>query len=100
MRITNINLKPYNKGNLKAYIDITFEGKLSIKQCKLLEGKKGFFIGYPANKNGEKYYPFIKVSDDAIDFKNYIIEEVIKEYNKLVEKIEEDYQEENVNEVI
>ena len=99
MKITSINLKPYNKGNMRAYVDITFEGKLSIKQCKLLQGKNGYFIGYPSNQKGDKYYPYVKISEEANEFKNSILSEVLKEYNKTAKEIESQ-PEEDVNEVI
>jgi hypothetical protein len=42
------------------------EGKepfLTIKDCKIVEGSKGQFVGFPSRKDGEKWWPMVYGSD-------------------------------------
>ena len=37
---------------------------LTIKDCKLVEGSKGPFVGFPARKDGEKWWPMMYGNDE------------------------------------
>lgn len=45
------------KSNLKAFIELKLDDTLIVKGLRLVEGKKGLFVSYPATKGKDgKYY--------------------------------------------
>ena len=52
-----INLKPYNKGKLRAFFDVLTAEGFTIKGFKIMEGINGEFVSRPSqqDKNGEWY---------------------------------------------
>jgi DNA-binding cell septation regulator SpoVG len=51
---------------LKAFVDVTIEGEITLKGIRLIEDSKGMWLGFPQNKyvkNGlTKYVPIVEVS--------------------------------------
>ncbi|MDH5542720.1 MAG: septation regulator SpoVG [Nitrospinota bacterium] len=86
MNITEVVIRPVEDERLKAYVSLTFEDALVIKDIKIVDGKNGLFVSMPSRrkKNG-KYqdiaHPintdFRKMMEDRI-FSEY--KEVMKEY--------------------
>ena len=52
-----INMKPYNKGKLRAFFDVLTAEGFTIKGFKIMEGINGEFVSRPSqqDKNGEWY---------------------------------------------
>jgi DNA-binding cell septation regulator SpoVG len=52
-----INIKPYNKGKLRAFFDVLTAEGFTIKGFKIMEGINGEFVSRPSqqDKNGEWY---------------------------------------------
>jgi stage V sporulation protein G len=80
MKITQVKIKKQDMDKLKAFASVTVENKLVLTGMKVIEGKNGLFVAMPSNKKGEEYFdiyfPITK------EFRQYIIDEVLKEYNK------------------
>lgn len=52
------------KGNEEyVFYDIMISNTVIIKDCKVVEGKNGDFIGTPAREQGGKWYPQAYISD-------------------------------------
>lgn len=47
-----------NRGALIAFVDVTLNGELTIKGCKIMSSNGGKFVGMPSQKNEKdgKYY--------------------------------------------
>lgn len=89
MEITKVNIyKISGKDSLKAFASINIDDELVVKNLKVVEGKKGLFVSYPAEKgnDGEYYdqvYPLNK------DTRDYISETIIEAYEKEDAKTEQ-----------
>ena len=79
----------------KAYFDVTFVGmslpfNLTVKGCRLVEGKDGLFVSPPSIKkeiDGEtKYDNMVFFGDDT---KDKVLKAALDEYNGASEKVEE-----------
>ena len=73
------------------YFDLKYGGVV-ITGCRLVEGKKGDFLGMPSkyNEKDEEYYPIVFMSRDVHDaFMNII--EAADDNDKWVEVDEDDY---------
>lgn len=69
------------KGNLKAFVDISFDSGFVIKGLRIVEGKKGLFLGMPrqAGKDGQWYniaYPTTK------EMRQRLSEIILSAYNE------------------
>ena len=76
MTTTTLNIKAtrvqkLNKENskTKAFVDITIEDSITIKNIKVIEGENGLFVGLPSekSKSTEKWYPFIRLSKEVFE---------------------------------
>jgi len=77
MKITVSRMKKLPEGNLKAFADVTFDGVLTIKGCKLFQGSRGLFASLPSQKGkDEKYYETVLISDEALksEFNKVLVE--------------------------
>ena len=82
MKITDIKFRtPINQGNLKAYIDITFDDCFIVHNAKIIKGKTGLIIAMPAEKRNKKFID--KVHPITTEFRKYITEEVVTKYTEL-----------------
>ena len=83
MKITNIELRApkKNKGNLKAYVDITFDDCLVIHNAKVVEGKNDLIVCFPSTKIKKTYKDIIHPITS--EFRKYITDEVIAKYKEL-----------------
>ena len=65
-------------GMTKAFCDVTVDGKLVLRGFRVVEGKNGFFVGYPQELNDGKWYLRVYTKDE--DVKAAIEREVLKAY--------------------
>lgn len=84
LNISHVRIKKFeDKGNFKAYVDLTIANSFMIKGLRIIEGGEGLFLTMPSkkNKDGEGY------TDIAHPISKEIKEEiealVFEEYNKL-----------------
>jgi stage V sporulation protein G len=50
MEITEIRIVLANDGSLRAFVTITLDNSLAIRDMKIIEGPKGLFVSMPSKK--------------------------------------------------
>ena len=75
----------------KAYFDVMFVGmslpfNLTIKGCRLVEGRDGLFVAPPSIKKDEEYQNTVFFGDDTRD---KVLKAALYEYNGTLEVIEQ-----------
>ena len=55
-----------NKGKLLAFVDLTVSEVITVKGFKIFDGSKGRFVGFPDQKQGDKYFPTVVVDDKEV----------------------------------
>lgn len=80
-KITNISVRKYERGKMLAFVDISFDHCITIKNCILYKTEKDYFLAMPnfKDKNG-KYKALVKLSDPL--YANVIIQ-VLDVYNSV-----------------
>lgn len=55
MKITGVNVFPVNEEKLKAYISITLDDSLVVRNLRIIDGDQGLFVAMPSRKqkNGQ-----------------------------------------------
>ena len=83
MKITDVRftMMKEDKGNLKAFVSVTFEDCLIVTGIRLLDGKNGLFISFPQNKDSEGEYHDI-VFPNSKEGREAITEKIIEAYNE------------------
>lgn len=84
MKITEVRINKFEKGNVKGFATITLENALVVSGLTIIEGKKGLFVSMPNQKGSDgKYYDTVyPLSKSGRD---YINNEVLDAYNKVIE---------------
>ena len=75
----------------KAYFDVIFVGmslpfNLTIKGCRLVEGKDGLFVSQPQVKKDEEYQNIVFFGDDT---REKVLKAALDEYNGVADVVEE-----------
>ena len=83
---------------IKAYFDVTFVGmslpfNLTVKGCRLVEGKDGLFVSPPSIKKEDEYQNMVFFGDDT---KDKVLKAALDEYHGVNEVVEEKSTEELV----
>ncbi len=66
-------------GPLKAFVDVSIEGKFLIKGIRVVEGNKGIFVSMPQERGKDgKWYEQVQFLDDG--FKRQMTETVLEAY--------------------
>lgn len=82
MQITEIKVYPAKDGGrLKAYATIVFEGVFIVRDLKVIEGDKGYFVSMPSRRRKDGTFRDI-VHPLNSDTRKHIEEMIISEYNK------------------
>lgn len=69
------------EGPLKAFVDVSVEGKFLIKGIRVVDGNKGIFVSMPQERGKDgKWYDQVQLLDD--DFKRQMTETVLEAYRK------------------
>ncbi len=71
LNIKAIRVQKLNKENskTKAFVDISIDDAVIIKNIKVIEGENGLFVGLPSEKSRttEKWYPFIRFNKETFE---------------------------------
>ena len=61
MNVTETRISLFEKqgSNLKAFVSITFDFCLAVKDLTVMTGKNGLFVKWPSKKVGEEYQDII-----------------------------------------
>jgi DNA-binding cell septation regulator SpoVG len=74
MEITISNVRPATHRSIKGNFDVSFSDiQLTIKECRLISGSSGFFIGFPSQKQDDGQYKNLIFMND----KNPYYEEIL-----------------------
>ncbi len=81
LKVTEVRWKELDGSRkVKGFADVTLNSAVTIKGCKLIEGKDGLFVGWPSVKRGEDYVDLIFSSDKDV---RDMIESAIKKESGL-----------------
>ncbi len=83
MEITEVSVRPVNDERLRAYVSITIEDALVIKDIKIVEGKNGLFVSMPSRRNKSGKYQDIAHPINT-SFRKELERCIFDEYRKLV----------------
>lgn len=68
-------------GACKAFLDVVFDDMILVAGCQVVSGPKGLFGALPSQKSKDgKYYPVVKLKDDAT--RNAFSEACVAAYEK------------------
>lgn len=86
MKITEVKVYPAKEtpGRLKAYATIVFDNSFIVRDLKVIEGNKGFFVSMPSRRRKDGSFRDI-VHPLNSDMRKSIEEVVIEEYKKVAE---------------
>jgi stage V sporulation protein G len=85
MKITEIKVYPAKEGGrLKAYATIVFENVFIVRDLKIIEGEKGFFVSMPSRRRKDGTFRDI-VHPLNSETRKQIEELIITEYGKAAE---------------
>ena len=85
--LTEVQIWPVRhpeSSRVKAMATITFNGALRVSGCRIIEGSKGLFLSYPAEKKpgSDQYFPLFHAVDRNLGDK--IQHEVLTRFHSLV----------------
>ena len=74
-----MKIREYEKGNMKAFVDVTFDACFVVKGMKIMNGQNGLFVAMPSQeKNGEYFDTAFPVTKE---FRQELIDAVLDKYN-------------------
>jgi stage V sporulation protein G len=84
IEITEIKVYPTNDGGkLKAYATIVFENCFIVRDLKIIEGDKGYFVSMPSRRRKDGTFRDIVHPLDS-QTREMVEGQIIQEYNKVV----------------
>lgn len=86
MEITEVKVYPAkeNGSRLKAYATVVFDNSFIIRDLKVIEGDKGFFVSMPSRRRKDGTFRDI-VHPLNSEMRKTIEDTIIKEYKKVIE---------------
>ncbi len=87
MEITEVKVYPAKEsGRLKAYATIVFDSSFIIRDLKVIEGTKGYFVSMPSRKRKDGTFRDI-VHPLNSDTRSSIENQVIEEFKKVMGEV-------------
>jgi stage V sporulation protein G len=84
MQVTEIRIYPTDEEDLvKAYVTITFDNCLMIREIKIIKGTTGYFVSMPSRKQRDGTRQAIAYPSNA-ETRNMIERAILAEYEKVV----------------
>jgi len=85
--LTEVRVFPFKEdlGHLKALAVVTFNGSLTVRGLRVMDGTDGLFVSYPLDPfyRGEDIRSVVKPEDAAL--KAYVEEKVLAEYARVTD---------------
>ena len=83
MKITSINVRKVEKedSNLRAFVNITIDNALAVKDLRIIDGNNGLFVAMPSRKNKDGEYRDI-VHPINQEVRDMMEDAIIKAYNE------------------
>ena len=86
MEITEVKVFPAKEsGRLKAYATIVFDNSFIVRDLKVIEGDKGFFVSMPSRRRKDGTFRDI-VHPLNSEMRQAIEDRIIEEYKKVAEQ--------------
>lgn len=82
MEITEVIVRPIEDEKLRAYVSLTIENALVIKDIKIVEGKNGLFVSMPSRRRKNGKYQDIAHPINSI-FRKTLEDRIFDEYRKV-----------------
>lgn len=83
MQITEVKVYPSKEeGRLKAYATIVFDNSFIVRDLKIIEGNKGFFVSMPSRRRKDGTFRDI-VHPLNSEMRKTIEEQIIKEFENV-----------------
>ncbi len=79
LKITKIEIRKFEKDNLRAYVNLTFNEELTIDGYKIMNGKNGLFLASPSVKSKDGWKNFIRLSKELYQD---VFDRVMEDYDK------------------
>lgn len=80
MNIEHISIRRKNQANLKAICSVNFDNILVVHGIRLVDGKDGLFLSFPAVIRDDKFLDIVHPIDT--DFRKQITKAIIDKYNE------------------
>ncbi|TET06965.1 septation regulator SpoVG [Candidatus Dependentiae bacterium] len=85
MEITEVKVYPAkDDGRLKAYATVVFDNSFIIRDLKIIEGDKGYFVSMPSRKRKDGTFRDI-VHPLNSETRRIIEDKIVAEYKKILE---------------
>lgn len=81
MEVKNITMRVVEKDGLKAICSLNFNNLLVVHNIRLIEGKEGMFLSFPAKVKGDGNFLDIVHPIDS-EFRNKLTTMIIEKYNE------------------
>ncbi len=99
MQVTDVRIrKIYEEGKMKAIVSVTFNDQFVVHDIKIIDGENGLFIAMPSRKIGEGEFRDIAHPINS-DTRSMIQDAVFESYEKELELLKSQADEEGVEEV-
>jgi len=85
MQITEVRIYPTNEDLVKAYVTITFDNCLTIREIRVIQGPTGLFVSFPAEKQRDGTHRQLAYPANA-ETRMMIQRVILAEYEKIVGK--------------
>lgn len=83
MEITEVVIRPVTDERLRAYVSMTLDNALVIKDIKIVEGKNGLFVSMPSRRRKNGKYQDIAHPINT-DFRKEVETRIFDEYREAV----------------
>jgi stage V sporulation protein G len=83
MEITEVIVRPVTDERLKAYVSMTLDNALVIKDIKIVEGKNGLFVSMPSRRRKNGKYQDIAHPINT-DFRKEVESRIFDEYREVI----------------
>ena len=79
LEVTKIEVRKFEKDNLKGFVNITFNDELTIDGFKLMDGEHGLWLAPPSRKTDKGWSNIIKLTKEL---QKDLVEKVKDEFDK------------------
>src|SRR5882724_788711 len=83
MQTTEVRIYPTNEDLVKAYVTITFDNCLMIREIRVIQGPTGLFVSFPAEKQRDGTHRQLAYPANA-ETRMMIQRVILAEYEKVV----------------
>jgi len=64
LEVTKIEVRKFEKDSLKAFVNITFNGELTIDGFKLMDGENGLWLASPSVKRKDSWSNVVRLTKE------------------------------------